>query len=74
MNIQQIRTAWESQKTPPCYWLELTGDEKLAFALKHIEAEAQDALHDLGVAVYDPDNSSISVAHAIGHVKQIFSA
>ena len=74
MNIQQIRAAWERQKTQPCHWLELTDNEKLAFALKHIETEARDALNDLGVAVYDPDYSSVSVTHAIRHVMQVFSS
>ena len=45
----------------------------LAEELKRPEKELREALHELGVAVYDPDNSSISVAHAIGHVMQLFA-
>ena len=74
MNINQIRSAWDGQQSPPCHWLELADDEKLDFALRHIEAETRAALHDLSIAVYEPDKSAISVAHALGHINQIFSA
>lgn len=40
----------------------------------HIKNDARKSLQDLENAVYHPDESSMSVAHAINHVRQILSA
>lgn len=40
----------------------------------HIKNDARKSLQDLEKAVYHPDESSMSVAHAINHVRQILSA
>ena len=40
----------------------------------HIKNDARQSLQDLEKAVYHPDESSMSVAHAINHVRQILSA
>jgi hypothetical protein len=74
MQLQDIIDAWNAQADEYNQWPELDADERVIFALQHIEASARDALDGLGIAVYSPEKSGISVAHAIGHVKQIFSA
>lgn len=73
MQLQDIIDAWNAQADEYNQWPELDADERVIFALQHIEASARDALDGLGIAVYSPEKSGISVAHAIGHVKQIFS-
>jgi hypothetical protein len=73
MKLQNIIDAWNNQADNHNQWHELDADERVTFALQHIEAQACQALDDLGIAVYAPEKSGVSVAHAIGHVKQIFS-
>jgi len=74
MQLQDIIEAWNSKADEYNQWQDLGAEEMVEFALRHVENEARSALDDLGLAVYSPKKSSVSVAHAIGHVKQIFSA
>lgn len=72
MQLHDIIYAWNSQIGEHNQWDNLNANEMINFTLYYIENKARDALDDLGVAVYFPEKSGISVAHAINHIKQIF--
>jgi len=74
MQLQDIIAAWNAQADRHNQWQDLGADEMVEFTLRHVESEARAALNDLCISVYSPEQSGISVAHAIGHVEQIFSA
>lgn len=73
MKLQDIKDAWNSQADDYNQWDNLGADEMIDFTLKHIEEKSHTALDHLISTVYSPDTVSISVIHAINHLRQIFS-
>lgn len=69
MRLESIKKAWNEQADDHNQWSELDADERVEFALDYVSRMTLAALDDLGVAVYQPEKSSLSVAHALGHVK-----
>jgi len=69
MKLEDIKKAWNEQADIGNTWDTLDADERVEFALLYIMRETRQALDDLGVAVYRPESSSLSVAHALGHVQ-----
>ena len=48
MQLQDIIDAWNAQADEYNQWPELDADERVIFAIQHIEASARDALDGLG--------------------------
>ena len=69
MRLENIKKAWNEQADEYNQWDALGADERVEFALAHITRVTREALEELEVAVYRPQDSSLSVAHALGHVQ-----
>ena len=70
MKLEDVKKAWNEQADEYNQWSELDADERVEFTLDYVSQITRQALDDLGIAVYQPEKSSLSVAHAIGHVQQ----
>jgi len=71
MKLEEIIDAWIAKNESP--WESLDADERVCFALRYVEKKARSALDDLEEAIYAPERSAISPAHALNHVRQVFS-
>jgi hypothetical protein len=69
MRLEDIKKAWNEQADKYNQWHDLDADERVEFALAHITQVTRQSLDDLEVAVYRPQDSAMSVAHALGHVQ-----
>jgi len=73
MRLENVKQAWNEQADEHNQWNELDADERVEFALEYVAQMTRQALDDLGIAVYRPDKSALSVAHALGHVQHYLS-
>ena len=69
MRLEDIKKAWNEQVDKHNQWDALDADERVEFALAHITRVTRQALDNLCVAVYQPQDSVLSVAHALGHIQ-----
>jgi len=67
------RVIEEFDRSNETKWIDIDPDDRVRFALDFFEKQARSALDSLIVAVYSPDDSAMSVQHAVNHVKQIFN-
>lgn len=73
MKLEEAKKAWNNHADQYNQWDSLDGNERAEWTLKYIADQSRQALDDLSVAVYAPEKSSLSVAHAMSHIKQILS-
>ncbi len=71
MTIDDVKTAWNNISDKGNGWDSLDADERVSFALRLIKESSAKAMEDLGVAVYNPGGSALSVCHAMNHLKEI---
>ena len=72
MTKDDIEAAWNAQADNNNTWATLDADERVEFTIKYIEQEAREALDTLGRSIYT-EKVAMTPAHAINHVKQVFS-
>ena len=72
MRLENVKKAWNEQADDN-QWNELDADARVEFALDYVSQMTRQALDDLGIAVYQPEKSALSVAHALGHVQHYLS-
>lgn len=72
--VNFFRKEWNKQKDVGCEdWDSLPKNKQIEFVVENLKNQVESGLQNLEMIIQDQDNSSISITHAMNHIRQKFN-